>query len=546
MKKRNFLALLLVAVLLFITACSGGGGESGGSESSNSDSNGGGSSAQSSSNVGSEDDGELVSLSMFVDEPWWPYSDWSGTMPKWAEEQLGITFDVTVAADYSELELMVASGSMSDVVVSGKFNVLSNPNTCYDWGSLMEEYNIEGNIHPAYQYVNQADDGKFYTVMVGWSADYEYVQYPRVYPEGNGAAAREDILKVAYERLGINSIGSLEDLENALQVCVDEFPGVTPYTFNGDWTKDRYMHNLFGLVENGFVDEGNGVAKLWINQEKRKDYYLKLNEWYQKGYLIEENFTWSNISTQYEWGYAGELFVAGMFCSTADQLDLGSAEAGVDYTWVQLTDIQTPDAKILTTSPGWRGFFITKSCKNPEAAIRYANFAVQKDTQYTMMWGVEGVDWKWNADKTVAEFEYNINTDTDKIAELQLRWGWLGHDGISNNMYTVAMGGKTADGKEWVNKITERNPVLGMVLNSMSIDSDEYVIYQNLIELEKNVQTNIIFASSAEEALVQYEEMMKQANNLGAAQVEEWANAQYVSLYEGYKEVKDIGPEGWN
>ncbi len=54
---------------------------------------------------------EPVTLTMFVDETWWPYHDWSGDMPRWFTEQTGVQFDVSVAADITELDMMVASGS---------------------------------------------------------------------------------------------------------------------------------------------------------------------------------------------------------------------------------------------------------------------------------------------------------------------------------------------------------------------------------------------------------------------------------------------------
>ena len=73
---------------------------------------------------------EPITLTMFVDEPWWMYNDWSGTMPQWFTEQTGITFDVTVCADTNELDLMVASGTCPDIVVTGKFNIMSNENVC--------------------------------------------------------------------------------------------------------------------------------------------------------------------------------------------------------------------------------------------------------------------------------------------------------------------------------------------------------------------------------------------------------------------------------
>ena len=153
---------------------------------------------------------EPVTLTMFVDEPWWPYSDWSGDLAQWMTAQTGITFDVSVAADTTELDLMVASGTLPDVVVSSDFNLLSNADVCYDWGSLIDEYDIDAQVHPAYQFVNEAPDGKFYTVMVGWSADYEYKQYPDVNPEGVCATARTDILEAVLAKLGLTAITTLE------------------------------------------------------------------------------------------------------------------------------------------------------------------------------------------------------------------------------------------------------------------------------------------------------------------------------------------------
>jgi putative aldouronate transport system substrate-binding protein len=420
----------------------------------------------------------------------WPYNDWTGAMPRWATEQTGVSLDVTVGADSNELPVMIASGAMSDLIIAPSqfFGILSNQNVCYDWGGLYEQYNLSTQIHPAYQFVNRATDGKFYTVQVGWSAPYEYKQYPKVNPETNGGAAREDILKVIYKKLGISQIKSIKDLEDALQVCKDEFPGVTPYAFQSDWSKDGYMENLYGLAGSGFVDDGTGKAMLWIKQPLRKDYYMKLNEWARKGLILEETYSWTAFNTLYETAIAGNVFFAAFHCTTGDLFDQLSKSAGTDYTWEQMDDLETPNLKILETSPGWRGLYITKSCKDPGAAIRFADFMVQKDSQYTMMWGFEGKDWKWNADRTVAEFTYDITLDSEKVEEMQLRWGWIVHDGISNNMYTVASPGKTNDGKRWGGDHTVRMPTLGLLMNKMDVESEEYVIYENLRELEKNAQ----------------------------------------------------------
>ncbi len=488
---------------------------------------------------------DVTTLTMFVDAPWWPYSDWSGEMPQWATQQTGVKFDVTIAADYNELALKVASGDLPDVVVTDNFNLMSNADLCYSWDDLIGQYGLTTKLHPAYDYVNQASDGKTYTTMVGWSADYEYKQYPEVNPEGRAACIRDDIAQKVYSELGITSIKTLADLEGAFDICKRDYPDVLPYAFCGDWPLDYYVGELFGCAEAGFVDEGDGYARLWIDQACRKDAYMKLNEWARKGYISKETYAWSNISTGGEWCTAGDLFCYALSDSNATSQDSNSAAAGAPYTWTELTDLYTDNIAYYQYRAGWRGYFITKNCSNPEAAIKYAMFAVDKPTQYTMMWGIEGRDWNWNADKTVANFNYDINKDTDYVAKLQLRWGWLGHDGISNNMYTVAKGGKTALGKAWVGSITKWQPVMGIIMHSMDPDGDMYTEYNDMVQLEKDSALDIIFSDTEEEASAKYDEMIAKAADMGSQDIEKWANTLYPDLLAGYNAVKDIGPEGW-
>ncbi len=488
---------------------------------------------------------EIVTLSMFVDAPWWPYSDWSGEMPRWAVEQTGVDFDVTIAADYNELAMKVATGELPDVIVTENFSLMANSDLCYDWDYLIDKYGLEEKLHPAYRYVNQASDGKTYTIMVGWSADYEYEQFPDVACEGRGACVRDDILAVALEEMGIDAIRTIEDLEGAFAICKRDFPDVLPYAFCGDWPLDYYMGALFGCAEAGFVDEGDGVAKLWLSQDCRKDLYMKLNEWASKGYISKETYGWSNITTGGEWCTAGDLFCYALSETNAVSQDLNCEKAGAPYTWTGLNELIPEDAAYYQYRAGWRGYFITKDCKDPEAAIRYAMFAVNKDTQYQMMWGLEGRDWNWNDDHTMAIMNYDIDTDTEFVEKMQLRWGWLGHDGISNNMYKIAQGGKYTEGKNWMKAITVWQPVMGILMHAMDPDGPEYITYNELVQLEKDYAISIIFAETPEEASAKYDEMMAIADSMGIADIEAWANELYPDLLAGYNEVKDIGPEGW-
>lgn len=485
-------------------------------------------------------DEEPVTLTIFVDEPWWMYKDWSGTMPQWMTEQTGITFDVTVCADTNELDMMVASGTCPDVVVTGKFNLMSSDYVCYDWDTLIEQYEPDWQVHPAYKFVNQGVDGKQYTIMVGWSADYEYEQYPGINPEGECATARTDILEAVLAKVGIEKITTVEELEACFAACKELYPDVVPYTFNPQW--NNWVYALYGAANSGFVDH-EGKAQLWINQPELKNALMTLNRWYREGYLLEENYGWTSASTQQEWSLAGKTFVNAALTNYSDNFDAACMNAGIDYKWTPVTDIRTEDSAIWTTSTGWRGFFISKNCSNPAAAIKAARFMYSKDNGYAMLWGVEGEDWYWNEDHTRAIFNYS-SEDTELKTKRQLYWGWLGHDGISNNM-AYASNEKTRMGLDWVGSITVRNPVLGLIMNSMDAESREYIIYQQLVELEENYLAKIGTAPTAEEAEALYNEMVQRAADLGAGQVEDWANAKYPEMKAKYEEVRSIGAEGW-
>ncbi len=483
-----------------------------------------------------------ITLTLFVDETWWPYTDWSGTMPLWFTEQTGITFDVMVAADTTELDMMVASGTCPDIVVTSDFNLMSNEYVCYDWNELIDQYMPDWQVHPAYQFVNQAPDGKFYTIMVGWSADYEYEKYPGINPEGECATARSDILEACLAETGLEKITTVEELEAVFAACKKLYPDVVPYIFNPQW--NNWVYSLYGAAQAGFVDQ-DGKALLWIHQPELKNALMTLNRWYREGYMVEENYGWTSANTQQEWAYAGRAFVCAALTNYSDNFDAGCRDAGVDYTWTPVTDIRTEDSAIWTTSTGWRGFFITRNCSNPEAAIKAARFLYGKEeTGYPMLWGVEGEDWQWNEDHTLATFNYGLE-DTEIKTVRQLYWGWLGHDGISNNM-AYAANEKTRMGLDWVGSITIRNPVLGLIMNSMDAESHEYVMYQQIVELEDNYLAKIGTASTEEEALALYDEMITIAGQLGADELEAWANEKYPELIEQYEQVRSVGEEGWS
>ena len=106
-----------------------------------------------------EESGQVPTLTMFVDETWWPYEKWEGAIPEEFEKRLGVNIEVTRAADNNQLSLMVASGDMPDIICSNRYQYLADSQVCYPLDELHETYpEIEFNVDPIFQVVNKAAD----------------------------------------------------------------------------------------------------------------------------------------------------------------------------------------------------------------------------------------------------------------------------------------------------------------------------------------------------------------------------------------------------
>lgn len=475
----------------------------------------------------------VVTLRLFVDEPWWPIDNWNSRMCQWVTEQTGVAFDVTIADNHNSLDLLLTSGDTGDVIISKDFVSLSNGNVCWTFPELIDRYRIDFTIQSVYEFVNTADDGNIYTIMVGFSPNWEYERWPDAGFENVGICCRSDI----YEALGSPSVNSLADLEAMMEACKALHPDVVPYTFNGDnQGQDHFLRALTGCYWQYFV-ELDGEPRLYVNDPNMENYYLLLNKWYLNGYIVEENFYWRELNTQYEWAMRGDSFICSFYCTTADMLNPKLENAGVDYRMIQLTEIVEASCTVPNYSTGWRGYFIPKTCSDPEAAIRYASFAYNKETQRQMMWGVEGVDWNWNNDQTIPQLNYDWMQPEYLLSEGIRYWGWLGHDGITNNLPYAVTDSDTNRALMWCKENMESNPVLGML--RFDADSPEAAIYNSITALEIEQIPYIATAPNKEECLNRYGQFIKQVEAIGGNRLEIWASERYSDLKMQYDKIKD-------
>ena len=111
---KKVLAAILAASMLVMAGCGSGTGQTGTAEKAESDTT----DTAASDSTGGYSEDEIITLKLFCDEVWWPYTDWSGRIPDIVTEKFGIKFEVTVPTDVNQLNMMIASGDLGDLVCS--------------------------------------------------------------------------------------------------------------------------------------------------------------------------------------------------------------------------------------------------------------------------------------------------------------------------------------------------------------------------------------------------------------------------------------------
>ncbi|WEG11742.1 ABC transporter substrate-binding protein [Pullulanibacillus sp. KACC 23026] len=475
-----------------------------------------------------------VTLTIFVDQTFWPLKDWTGKIPEEITKETGVKLKVQVATDAQQLPLMISSGDLPDLVfTTNNFQQMSNSNISYTWDELIKKYNISNfNIDPMARVLNQASDGNLYSIKNGFTNPQTFQDTPKALGNVPAISLRQDIL----DKLGDPKINSLDDLVNVLKEVKQKYPNMTPLVMNPG-AIGQYFRVNYGVPYQGF-ETINGKVKYYIDDPKQYDYYMFMNELYRDGLIQAENFTWTDTNKAKDMIENGQAFAINNVTAT-DAINTELKSNGKNYKIVQLTKLLGSSPKIYGNATGWSGLFITKNCKDPEAAIKFLQFMHSQKGQQLGLWGVKGQDY--TMDKTVAnggypKFNYNSQDTTVQQKMGVVWWGLLADDGINEQVQRyVPNSDQTAaevDAKQYV----DSDPLLGAVTPPSG--SDEQAIQANIDNMIKNEQTKIYLAKTPAQAKQAYQNMMKTADQIGLQKLDKYANDQYKKVKQEYNKVK--------
>ena len=479
---------------------------------------------------------EVPTLTLFVDETWWPYDTWEGAIPEEFARRVGVNIEVTRAADGNQLALMVSSGNMPDLICSYRYQYLADENVCYALDELAEEYpDVDFEVDPIYGYVNKAADGHYYTIGCGFSPQYEYDKWEKILTEGPGFMYRQDIA----EELGLK-FDTLEDLDTAFAAVQEAYPDMTVLAYNPSH-KFNWLLQQMGLKNGGYYENEDGQLSWWLRQEGLLDYYKKVNEWYRLGYLTADNFAFQSEDDDKEICVGGKVFANFGYDNHADNYNTAIEVNGDEYRFALVTKALSENRKAYNTGAGGRGLYISKSCENVEAAFKTLAYAYSDEGMKLLMWGIEGEDYTLDEDG-YPNFLYDFQGDNSVLQPRGLKyWGWLVHNAIVTSIAEANSESMTADARRDLTPYLVVNPVIGLI--RFETDSDEQNINTKIGEMVNNQQTNIFMADSEEACEEAFNQMLKLAEDIGMSRLEEYANETYPELKAGYDELIEAHEE---
>ncbi len=535
--KRILAALLAAAVMIPMVAC---GEKTEKNPSSNAETTSEVTSTSEEEPVGDlstcfPDPANPVTLKMFADISWLDYDSMDGGIVAEELKKLtGISIDFTTSTDSEQLNLMIASNELQDLICTYNTTAreqLSDERVCWPLKELQEKYTPAWTLPEAKQklYALESDDGKYYA-LYNYYNTVEELETAKGYANNVGNFhVRQDI----YEAIGSPAVKNKDDFFALLQTVKEKYPDMQPLVLSH--RNKSALNSLVGYDAGKPVDEsGNYVYPL--SDPKYKDYFKVTNDLYRKGYISEENFSFNSDEQDMQGIGAGTTFMFSYF-NCNDEVSTLTPMVQANFPDAKFEQLPLLDTFVRTSSTYLdNGIFIPKTCSNPEAAIKFLCWASQPDGMYTLQYGVKGTDWDFDANGELVVMDrflekYNAGTAETEYKSYAYIFGVGDYIFDNKFYYALATPQTKAIFDDTLTKIKWDN-VLSYVYPKR--DTDERELRTDLNELVTDYSPKLYTAKTDEEFETLWTDMMKEADNIGLADYNAWLQAEYATQAEIY------------
>ena len=389
-KMKKMLAILLTVVLAASMAACGGGGET---ETQVSQAAGADTAVADAETA----DKGIVDMELYIDFTWFSY-DWVGVIPETLSENGGVKFNVTHSVKDEQLGTWIASGDLPEIIwTANEIDRLCSSDLCYSYDELIEKYNIDwepssDRIAIARSHNVDETDPHYYTIIQNYNTNDEWHEADGVVPQIGSFDYRKDI----WEEIGSPSMNTIDEIHDVLLMVHEKYPEMDVINAASPTWRFGGFYAWFGC-SNDFLYAEDGTTVQYRDTTPQFYELVKfINQLYREGLFTEENVSITQEDGQAEAkAYAGENF---LYDTNLRPTHLEShnnelkAQLGEDAEFACLS-IPDDSKEIVRANAGWSGVFITKNCKDPEAAIRMIAYLNSEEGRRLALWGREGTDY---------------------------------------------------------------------------------------------------------------------------------------------------------
>lgn len=447
-----------------------------------------------------------IELTVFLNHTWYPTEEFEGIIPEEITKRTGIKLKPVRATDDTQLGVLISSGELPDLVFTSKMlDTLSDPDVCYAYNELIDQFNVDWDIDNAH-IVNarafSADDNYYF--IHSHAASNEDWAKTRAVPMVATVLYRHDML----EELGNPEVKNLEDLDNLFAAVKEKWPDVVPLNFSVDtWYLNPFKTWNNCSLQYFDVNE-NKECEIVAKTEPFYNYLKYCNSMYQNGYINADNFSW------------GAQERTASFCSGKVFATVGSTQYGPGY-YAAIADtapeadvremLPLSDYKLNESDIGWAGTFITKNNKYPEESIRFMQFLFSDEGKKLSQWGREGIDYTLN-DMGLPEFseEWTKSVENDTQKSIYNPWFYFGGSKILEAEARCAVEPENFQISNDAIRESYQNEPWYIYATPKSRDGDYKVIYDKMVDLVKTGQAKVILSADDAEFEKNYNEFISQ------------------------------------
>lgn len=482
-------------------------------------------------------DGDVRTVDLYINFSWYSSDNWEGIIPEEITAKTGVEFNVTRAVDGSQLGLMIASGELPDVIfcTDESLDRLCDSKLCYSYNELIEQYGIdwqpdEERIAIARTHNADPEDENYYTILQNYNTAEEWESFSGGVPQIPGMYYRKDI----WEELGSPEMNTLEQVKSVMAMVKEKYPEMQVLNAgNASW-RLRGVGSWFGVsIDFQYADDGS-VAYTETLPEFY-DYMKCVNEFYRNGYFPEENLALTVEDDAYQQANSGQCFMYewNARTTTLDQLNSGIQANDPDAEWAFLP-ILDDGKEIAYANAGWAGMFISKSCKDPEAAIRIISYLSSEEGRHLSQWGREGI-------------EYTL--DENGIPQFSDEWKETNKDGAkmastynTNFFCTTELdelscyySGRTEEEVEMFGKNLDKVVFYPeLALSTPKATTDMGIAYSKIKEARDAERVKMYTAASEEEFEAAYQSYMELLDKMGVQDLNAYMNDSVKEIQEKF------------